>query len=117
MRVFNAPSKPLEQVAAYTIVEVDGPFKKELVQFNEATKTLDRVEVVHDKGYIVQFPKGHSIFYYTLAELKAYGYGETVDLINMNSDGEIVDEHRASSIHQPIVKKSLKEELDEEDDQ
>lgn len=102
-RVFDAPTQNDGPIPAYKIVEMEGPFIKEISIFDEKTRTIRKEAVKHDKGYMVFFPRGHSQMYYSLEALSNAGFGEVVPLINMNlGEAEVNKEHSVKTIKQPI---------------
>lgn len=80
---------------AFVVEKQMGPFEKKvirLVKKKVGDKTItEKVEAkkVFSHGYMVVFPKGHSIFIETEAELQRLGFAEAPDLIDMES-GDIV---------------------------
>jgi len=88
-RVFDAPAPDSGPVPAYRIVEVEGPFQRERVVFDEHTRELVRSEYTIEKGYLVLFPQGHSIMLDSLEALKKHGFGEVVPLITMGREAEV----------------------------
>lgn len=102
-RVFDAPTPNEGPIPAYKIVEMEGPFHREVSVFDEKTRTIRKEAVKHDKGYMVFFPKGHSHMYYTLEALEKANFGEIVPLINMNvGETEVNKEHPVKTVRQPI---------------
>lgn len=102
-RVFDAPTHSEGPIPAYKIVEMEGPFHKEMSVFDEKTRTITKQAVKYDKGYMVFFPRGHSHMYYSLEALENAGFGEVVPLINMNlGEAEVNKEHPVKTIHQKI---------------
>lgn len=101
-RVFDAPSHDEGPIPAYKIVEMEGPFLKEVSIFDEKSKQIRKEAVTHEKGYMVFFPRGHSQMYYSLKALENAGFGEVVPLINMNLEAEVSKEHQPKSVRQPI---------------
>jgi hypothetical protein len=103
-RVFDAPMEQNEPIPAYKVVEMEGPFTREISQFDNKTKTIIKTEVSYENGYMVFFPKGHSHMYPSLDALRRAGFGEIVPLINMRLDGEINKDLPQKTIRQPIEK-------------
>jgi hypothetical protein len=87
-REFKAPVAQEGPVPAYTVVEWDQPVSGTIYAFDEKTRTITRQEVVYETGYMVFFPKGHTVFYKDLDGLEKAGLGEIVPLINMKA-GEV----------------------------
>lgn len=110
-RVYDAPVAADTPIPAYKIMEVDGPFSREIVKFDPIEKKMERAKVVHPRGYMVLFPRGHSIFYHTLEELERNGYSEVVPLIRAGAqESEMVDEHQLGSTKIPIAQAKSDEE-------
>lgn len=101
-RVFDAPTQNEGPIPAYKIVEMEGPFTKEVSVFDEKTRTIRKEAVQHDKGYMVFFPRGHSHMYYTIEALSNAGFSEVVPLINLNHEVEVNKEHPVKTVRQPI---------------
>lgn len=101
-RVFDAPTANEGPIPAYKIVEMEGPFQREISVFDEKSKQITREKVSHEKGYMVFFPRGHSQMYYSLKALENAGFSEVVPLINMNLEAEVSKEHQPKSVRQPI---------------
>lgn len=87
-RVFDAPLPDTGPIPAYRVQELDGPFRRERVVFDEHTRELVRTEYFVDKGYLVLFPQGHSIMLDSLEALAEHGFGEIVPLITLGQDAE-----------------------------
>jgi hypothetical protein len=104
-RVYDALPESNAPIPAFKVVEVPGPLKRTIVNFDEKTKQITRQEVVADKGYLVCFPRGHSIMKFSLEELDAAGFGEVVPLIqsNLNSEAEI-NEQRNQTTRREIIR-------------
>jgi hypothetical protein len=76
-------------VPAFMVEKLVGKHKRELVKFT--SKGDRKTEVVEeDAGYLVTFPKGHSIRVSTDAELHRLGFDQTIPLID--EDGDAVGE-------------------------
>lgn len=101
-RVFDAPVEADGPIPAYKIVEMEGPFVREVSIFDEKSKQIRREKSSVDKGYMVFFPRGHSQMYYSTKALENAGFGEVVPLINMNLEAEVSKEHQPKSVRQPI---------------
>lgn len=94
-RVHDAPVEQQGPVPAYKIVEYNTPWEKEIAHFDEKTRTLHKKQVVIEKGFLVIFPRGHSMLIEATEEaLERHGFGEMVPLITMSMDSEVVDEER-----------------------
>lgn len=92
-RVMSAPVQETGPVPAYKIVEYNTPWEKEIAHFDEKTRTIERTKVIIDKGYLVIFPRGHSMLIEaTEAALERHGFGEIVPMISLAGESEIVDE-------------------------
>lgn len=106
-RVFAAPVAQKGPVPAYQVVEMEGPFKRTICQFDEKSKQIVRENVISDVGYMVFFPRGHSHMYHSLRALEDAGFGEVVPLINNGAaEAEINKEHEQPTVHLPIERKS-----------
>jgi len=103
-RVFDAPLAEQGPVPAYKVVELDGSFEKEVARFDEKSRTISRETVVVEGGYMVVFPRGHSIYVQTLEQLEEKGFGEVVPLIRMNFEAEVNKEHAPSTTKRVITK-------------
>lgn len=72
---------------AFTVKKLDGKVKREILGFDsKGKKTVTVTEV--DAGWLVKFPKGHSIRVYTEKDLKRLGFDRTIPLVN--DDGDVV---------------------------
>ena len=100
--VFDAPVENDGPIPAYKIVEMEGPFTREISIFDEKSKQITKQQVQKEKGYMVFFPRGHSQMYYDLKALENAGFGEIVPLINMNLEAEVSKEHQPKNVRQPI---------------
>lgn len=87
-RAYDAPLPQSQQVPAYRVEEVDGPFLRERVVFDEKTRGLVRSQYTVEKGYLVHFPQGHSMMLDSLEALEEHGFGEVVPLITLGQDAE-----------------------------
>lgn len=101
-RVFDAPTATDGPIPAYKIVEMEGPFTREISVFDEKERRIVKQPVSVDKGYMVFFPRGHSQMYYDTKSLERAGFGELVPLINMNLEAEVSKEHQPKNVRQPI---------------
>lgn len=63
-----------DKLPAYQVRELEGTRKKTIYEMDKKTKTLREKEVEVDKGYMVFFPRGHSIHVETEAELRRLGF-------------------------------------------
>ena len=107
-RVYDAPSEQKAEIPAYKIVHVEGPFDREVYSFDEKTRKLTKhVEMIPD-GYMVVFPRGHSLFYSDLEALEANGYGEIVPLIRMDRDSEM-----SKDVPSPATKQKINNVLED----
>lgn len=82
-REFAAPAQSEGPIPAYVVIEWNEPVDASVYRFDEKSRTISKEEVKKSGGYMVMFPRGHSIFYDDLAALEAAGLGEVVPLINM----------------------------------
>ena len=103
-RVYDAPIESNAPIPAYKVVEVEGPFEKEVSHFDEKSKTIVKNKVQIYKGYMVFFPRGHSVFYDSLEALEANGFGEVVPLIRMNYDAEVNKDHQPTTVRRKFGK-------------
>jgi hypothetical protein len=101
-RVFDAPVASDGPVPAYKIVEMEGPFHREISVFDEKERIIKKQPVIEDKGYMVFFPRGHSQMYFSTKALERAGFGEVVPLINMNLEAEVSKDHQPKVVRQPI---------------
>lgn len=90
-RVINAPNMDTGPVPAYKIIEYNQPWEKEVSSFDEKTRTIEKRQVVIDKGFLVVFPRGHALLLEQTEEaLRAHGFAEAIPLVNMgNGDSEV----------------------------
>lgn len=96
MRV-AAPDRPQVR-PAFMVEKLNGKVSREIINFDpKGKKVATTVEV--DAGYLVSFPKGHSIRVFDDAELHRLGFDRTIPLID--DDGEEV-----GVIPNPIAKKA-----------
>lgn len=103
-RVFDAPVATNQQVPAYKVVEVAGPFTREVSMFDEKSKQIVKTPVVNEKGYMVFFPRGHSQMYHSIGALSRAGFSEIVPLINLANEAEVNRDHQPAAVRQPITK-------------
>lgn len=82
-REYAAPAQSEGPIPAYVVVEHHEPVDATVYRFDEKSRTIQKEEVKKSGGYMVLFPRGHSIFYDDLAALEKAGLGEVVPLINM----------------------------------
>lgn len=74
---------------AFMVEKLEGKIEREIINFDaKGKKVMNKVEV--DAGYLVKFPKGHSIRVLDDAELRRLGFDRTIPLID--DDGEQVGE-------------------------
>lgn len=106
-RVFDAPTVQDGPIPAYKIVEMDGPFSREISVFDEKERVIKKQTVTADVGYMVFFPRGHSQMYYSIKALQSAGFGEVVPLINMGlGEAEVNKAHPPKMVRQPIEKET-----------
>jgi hypothetical protein len=103
-RVFDAPVAHDGPIPAYKVVEMEGPFTREISVFDEKERRIVKQPVISDVGYMVFFPRGHSQMYHSLKALTNAGFGEVVPLINMNLEAEVSRDHQPKAVRQPIEK-------------
>lgn len=92
MNVFDAPVDVNRPVPAFRVIQIDEPFTHIQHFFDEKTKKICKREVEKEGGFMVEFPRGHSIFVDSLADLEAKGFGSVVPLIKMDGESELVDD-------------------------
>lgn len=92
-RVFDAPTEQNAPIPAYKVVEVEGPFERERSIFDEKSRTIIKENYIIDKGYMVIFPRGHSMMLDNLEALEQHGFGEVVPLITLSQESEVNEEH------------------------
>lgn len=79
---------PRQQIRpAFVVRKLNGKRKQIIYTFDAKGQKVGK-EVELDAGYLVKFPKGHSIRVTNEASLKRLGFDQTVPLID--SDNEIV---------------------------
>ncbi len=70
---------------AFTVQKLDGKRKKDIITIDaKGKRTPQTVDV--DAGYLVSFPKGHSIRVATDDDLRRLGFDRTIELVDMESD-------------------------------
>lgn len=77
---------------AFVVRPIEGEFEKEVVKYQKDSAGKPERVVTKRKftnGFMVYFPRGHSIFVETEAELERLGFTKDSPLVDMNS-GEIV---------------------------
>lgn len=81
---------------AFVVQRQEGPFEKEVIKYGkkkiaegkyETTKTIEKKVFTH--GFMVVFPKGHSVFIETEEELHRLGFGGDPTLVDMET-GDVV---------------------------
>lgn len=80
------PDKPRIR-PAFTVKKLDGKASREILSFDKSGKKVVNT-VEEDAGYLVKFPKGHSIRVRSDADMKRLGFDRTVPLIN--DEGDVV---------------------------
>ena len=81
-----APERPKVR-PAFMVEKLEGKISREVINFDaKGKKVVSLVDV--DAGYLVKFPKGHSIRVLDDAELHRLGFDRTIPLID--DDGEQV---------------------------
>lgn len=86
----NAQAKDIKP--AFVVQRIQGKYERTVVRYSkdENKKPVRNEEVEEfEDGYMVYFPRGHSIFVKTDKELERLGFANQPDLIDMNS-GDIV---------------------------
>lgn len=77
---------------AYVVQRCDGDFSRPIVRYSkdENKKPVRNEETEEYKGgFMVYFPRGHSIFVKDVKELERLGFSEQPPLVDMNS-GDVV---------------------------
>lgn len=70
---------------AFMVEKLEGKVSRDVITFDQkGKKVVSKVDV--DAGYLVTFPKGHSIRVYDNAELQRLGFDRTIPLINEEGD-------------------------------
>src|SRR5690606_28394556 len=81
-----APNKPQVR-PAFMVQKLEGKVKREIIEFDAKGRKV-RKTVEADAGWLVKFPKGHSIRVFDEAELTRMGFDRTIPLLD--DDGEVV---------------------------
>lgn len=76
VREYSAPSQKQKRNDPFTVAEVEGSFLREIVSYDPKSQTLVKREEEKDRCYMVTFHRGHSVVFYSVAELDAAGFGE-----------------------------------------
>jgi len=97
---------------AFVVQRQEGPFEKEVIKYGkkkiaegkyETTKTVEKK--VFDHGYMVVFPKGHSVFIETFEELERLGFAGDPSLIDMET-GDVVGALGIPGMSMPLKSKN-----------
>ena len=88
-------------VPKFTVTEIDEPRMRTKKVYNKTKKTFEDKDEEVSGGYLLKFPRGHSIVVDTMDEVKRLvGDPEQVALINLETSDEY------GTTHQPVRKKS-----------
>lgn len=83
-----APQVP-KHVPAFVVHELQGKRKVTKYRRNPETKTTESYQVEEPAGYMVSFPKGHSIRVRNLDELKRLGFDPSNTVPLLDEEGEV----------------------------
>lgn len=78
-----------DKLPAYQVKELDGTRTKTIYEMDKKTKTLKPKEVEVPKGYMVFFPRGHSIRVETMDELKRLGYTRGANNVTLGEEADL----------------------------
>ena len=78
---------------AYEVHPFSGTTMRRMCEFDEKSRTLVSKEVEAKGGYMIYFPKGHSIRAFDDKHLKELGFSEPAKLIDMETGDEAGDAH------------------------
>lgn len=79
-----APARNAPQ-PAFTVRQVDGSVKRTIYFYDEKGKRQSS-QVEEPIGFVVSFPKGHTIRVKSEAELSRLGYDQSIPLVDANDD-------------------------------
>ncbi len=74
---------------AFMVKKLEGQVDREICEFDKTGKII-RKKVKVDAGWLVTTAKGHSIRVFTEAEMARLGFDQTIPLVDMDSDGDVV---------------------------
>lgn len=104
-KVYDAPDgNNNERVPAYRITHIQAPYQVDQVFFDQTEKKLVRRSIEMQEGFLVEFPRGHSIFLKTREELARSGFSEIIPLIRMGDETDVNDEASVPLANIPIQK-------------
>lgn len=88
-----------DKLPAYQVKKLDGTRTKTIFEMDKKTKSLRSKTIEVDKGYMVFFPRGHSIRVETEEELQRLGYTRKANDITPGDDAEL-DEPRGPDLEE-----------------
>jgi len=100
---------------AYEVHPFSGTTKRRVYGFDKKSRQLTVEEVDAEGGYMVYFPKGHSIRVFDDEHLKVLGFDQPAKLIDMETGEESGEAHGSLRQHSRRVTRRTKsgENLDD----
>lgn len=98
---------------AFVVQRQEGPFEKEVIKYGkkkiaegkyETTKSVEKKVITH--GFMVVFPKGHSVFIDSEEELLRLGFGGDPTLVDMET-GDVVGALGIPGMAMPMKTKNV----------
>lgn len=97
---------------AFVVQRQEGPFEKKVIRYSKNKIAEGKYETVKkeetrtfDHGYMVVFPKGHSVFIESEEELFRLGFGGDPTLIDMET-GDVVGQLGIPGMTMPMKTKT-----------
>jgi hypothetical protein len=103
--------QPRDIKPAFFVQKQAGPFTKTVRRYKkvkEGDKVVNKLEVItktYDHGYMVVFPRGHSIFVERESDMQRFGFLEDPQMIDMNS-GDVVGRLGIPGLSMPVKAKT-----------
>lgn len=76
---------------AFTVKKLEGQIERTVLGFDQKGKKVSNTVKV-DAGYLVSFPKGHSIRVLTDEAMHRLGFDRSIPLVDLENDGMVVGE-------------------------
>lgn len=113
MQAVNYDENPV-MLPAYEVRKLKGMAKREYVRFVEekdkegkvVSKRIERYTKEVDAGYMVYFPKGHSIRVWTDKDLKALGFAAPAPIVDMQTGDKYDPDNVPSALRRIVASKT-----------
>jgi hypothetical protein len=96
--IVSAPTNKKGPVPAYKVrvFSDDDVFERDITFFDEKTGTIQKKKTTFNGGFLVMFPRGHSLFYHNREALINAGFGSIARKIDLKGEAELIDENDRS---------------------